>query len=408
MFVYFVSENDFAEIIQNVCIMENKLMVLFCVGILLSVVVGGCDSKKGTGGDGVAVFLPLSETVEVVDFNEHIESVEMIPLEATDSSLVAHIRQVLLTPEGQFVVPGRTGILLFGGDGKFLLQVGKQGRGAGEYAGLYNVCLSGDGKSVLVLNNNNDVLEYSLSDGRFVRKVTPALPPEYFYCTGLAPSVDGGFFLFFCNPPEESDPEQPFYCLHQFDSVGASVSRSLAWEDYIVPMEVFTQAYDNSYILRPRSGDNICHRIKNGVVDSMLKIDFGKMNIPYQYMKRGESDIQKYMRSPYFKMPTYIQETEQHVYFSCPGLNAEAHYFVMNKETSKGIHWKQNGEDDASLVLIRASDEDSFYAVFHEYGDMSSVSSFPDPFKKFLIKEKGVKISGEDANPLLVKIKFKV
>lgn len=385
----------------------NKLMVLFCLGVLGMGVVA-CGGKKGTQGDGVAVFSPLSETVEIDDFNEYVESVEVIPLEATDSSLVAHIHQVLITPSGQFVVPGQTGILLFGGDGKFLFQVGKQGRGEGEYLSLYNVCLSGDGKSVLVHSPNNDVLEYSLADGRFVKKITSVLPPEYYNILGLAPSVDGGFFLFCGNPAQVPSPEKPFYCLHRFDSTGRVVSQSLPWDDYIVGVSMFTQAYDNSYILRPRSGDNVCYRIQNGQVDSMLRIDFGKMNILYRYIDLQEEDLQKYMRSPYFKMPIYIQETGRHVYFSCPGPNAQSHYFVMNKETLKGIHWVQKGEDDLSLVLVRASDEDSFYAVFHEYADLSSASTIPDPFKRFLIKEKGVKISGEDANPVLVKIRFKV
>lgn len=390
--------------------MRNRIMFFIFLGCF-SVVLFSCGGKRTEQNANIAVLQPLLQTTLITHFDNYIESIEKIPLEVTDSSFIVYIQKILLTSSKQIVILNSTGILVFDSNGKFLFRVGKVGRGPGEYLQLFDICLSADNKNILAVDYNNDVFEYAVSDGHFIRKISPSFPKKCPNCIGIASSDKNGFFLFSCNPSNQTDFDTDFFCLNQFDGDGRYVDHFLKREDYVFPNSIVTQSYDNSYIIRPPDGEHVCYRIRNGQLEGFLKIDFKEKNIPVRYVKQqpGKNyDIPKFMYSPYFKLPIYFQDTKQYLYFTCAGPDATSHYFVVDKSTLNGIHWEQSEEDDSSLVLMRAADEDYFYCVFHEYNHVETLSPSIDPLKKYLMVEKGIKLEGEDSNPLLLKIKFKI
>lgn len=386
--------------------------IRFLVGLIgVIFILIGYTSLRAKDRVSVLTSHPHEQTVLVKDFNPYIDSIKIIPLETTDESLITHIEKILLTPDKQMIILNSTGIILFDSEGKFLFRIGKIGRAPGEYQKIYDICL--DGKFLLAVDHNNNVLKYSLETGEFIRQITPIFPEKYPTCIGIAPATEGGFFLFCCNPFNESDFTRDFYCLNQFDEKGNHVARFLLREDYVVVTSIITQSYDNSYLVRPQA-DHICYRIKDGKILPFIKIDFKEKGIPYRYVKyetNGGYDIQKFLCAPFYKFPIYFHETQNQLYFACAGpKDANNIFYLMNKKTLEGIYWEVVGLSNPNLVMSYASDENYFYYVFHDYNkyDKSNLPNDMDPLKKYLITQKEIKFEEEDSNPLIVKIKFNI
>lgn len=371
-----------------------------------------CNYSKSQERASVLISYPHEQTALIGDFDSYIDSIQTIALETTDESLITHIEKILLTSDKRLVILNSTGILLFDSNGNFLFRIGKIGRAPGEYQKIYDMCL--DGKFLFAVDYNNNVLKYSLDNGQFIQQITPLFPEKYPTCIGIAPATEGGFFLFGCNPFNDSDFEHDFYCLNQFDKNGNHIAHFLLREDYVIVSRIITQSYDNSYLIRPQTGDNICYRIKNGEVYPFVKIDFKEKGIPCRYIKfetDGGFDLQRFIYAPYYKLPIYFQETQNQFYFSCAAPeDANNLFFLVNKKTLSGISWKVIGLSNPNLVIGYASDEDYFYYVFHDYNeyDKANLPNDMDLLKKYLITRKDIKLGNEDSNPLIVKVKFNI
>ncbi len=92
-----------------------------------------------------------------------------VKLETSESCLIKYIKSLSITKDYIFISDGIDRILKFDRNGKFLLQIGRKGRGPGEFSGIINF-------SVDSINNYLVVLSYkkiSLYDfhGNFLRSI---------------------------------------------------------------------------------------------------------------------------------------------------------------------------------------------------------------------------------------------
>lgn len=115
--------------------MKNKAQVWMGLFIALQV-LSSCHSKSShTDGMWVADIRSAIGKETPVSMKEDVESIEYIPLEATDSSLVSNITDLVMNHEFIFLQNGRAQqILQYTRQGKFIREVGKVGEGPGEYA----------------------------------------------------------------------------------------------------------------------------------------------------------------------------------------------------------------------------------------------------------------------------------
>ena len=389
--------------------MKSIALVSLCFFVFLC-----CNHSERQKMVAEQEFYPLEQTTLVDDVAPFIDSVEIIQLEAKEGAFITLIDKILLTPDKQLIILNSTGIMAFDANGSFRQRIGKIGRAPGEYQKIYDMCLDETGKYLLAVDNNNQVLQYAVDDGRFIKKIVPQLPSDYPPVMGIAPASLNGFFLFGCNPYDESNFEDDFYCLHQFDSTGGHTEHFLLRKDYVLTPTLITQSYKNTYLIRPQTWDNIGYRIQNGQISPAMKIDFKDKTMPCNYVKIQPTigfDLQKYLFAPYFKLPIYFQETEEHLYFCAAApKNADNVFFIQNRNKSTGIRWEVEGESNPNLLLGKASDENYFYYVFHDYNeyDEMNIPAKMDPLKKYLIVHKQVKLLGEDSNPMIIKIKFNI
>ena len=361
--------------------------------------LAGCGNQSKPVSVEQEIITPLSAGNAVNDLLPYIDSVEVVPLETTGKALIGLVGKILLLPNGNVLIKSTASMFMFSPKGKFLFQIGKNGRGPEEYLTIDDVCLSQDARELWILGGC-EIVKYSTETGRFIRKTTLELPE---ICNGFDAIASGpghSAFLYYCPQMDENNFSEDFYCLYRYDEQGRILQKFLPRKDYGLNIALITQASDNRYILRPQDSDNICYYLSDSLPVPRVKIDFGKETIKNRY----SSDLQTYLRSDYYKMPVYIYDTRD--YFYC-GPEATDCYCIHSFKNSKTITWERKGDDADGMFMIGGADKDFFYGIYNDYRDWDEILlNRQDLLKRAIIQKTHLRIP-EDSNPLLVKVKFK-
>ena len=364
--------------------------------------LAGCGNQSKPVSVEQEIITPLSAGNAVNDLLPYIDSVEVVPLETTGKALIGLVGKILLLPNGNVLIKSTASMFMFSPEGKFLFQIGKNGRGPEEYLTIDDVCLSQDARELWILGGC-EIVKYSTETGRFIRKTTLELPE---ICNGFDAIASGpghSAFLYYCPQMDENNFSEDFYCLYRYDEQGRILQKFLPRKDYGLNIALITQASDNRYILRPQDSDNICYYLSDSLPVPRVKIDFGKETIKNRY----SSDLQTYLRSDYYKMPVYIYVTRDYFYFSYCGPEATDCYCIHSFKNNKTITWERKGDDADGMFMIGGADKDFFYGIYNDYRDWDEILlNRQDLLKRAIIQKTHLRIP-EDSNPLLVKVKFK-
>ena len=364
--------------------------------------LAGCGNQSKPVSVEQEIITPLSAGNAVNDLLPYIDSVEVVPLETTGKALIGLVGKILLLPNGNVLIKSTASMFMFSPEGKFLFQIGKNGRGPEEFLTIDDVCLSQDARELWILGGC-EIVKYSTETGRFIRKTTLELPE---ICNGFDAIASGpghSAFLYYCPQMDENNFSEDFYCLYRYDEQGRILQKFLPRKDYGLNIALITQTSDNRYILRPQDSDNICYYLSDSLPVPRVKIDFGKETIKNRY----SSDLQTYLRSDYYKMPVYIYDTRDYFYFSYCGPEATDCYCIHSFKNSKTITWERKGDDADGMFMIGGADKDFFYGIYNDYRDWDEILlNRQDLLKRAIIQKSHLRIP-EDSNPLLVKVKFK-
>lgn len=364
--------------------------------------LAGCGNQSKPVSVEQEIITPLSAGNAVNDLLPYIDSVEVVPLETTGKALIGLVGKILLLPNGNVLIKSTASMFMFSPEGKFLFQIGKNGRGPEEYLTIDDVCLSQDARELWILGGC-EIVKYSTETGQFIRKTTLELPE---ICNGFDAIASGpghSAFLYYCPQMDENNFSEDFYCLYRYDEQGRILQKFLPRKDYGLNIALITQASDNRYILRPQDSDNICYYLSDSLPVPRVKIDFGKETIKNRY----SSDLQTYLRSDYYKMPVYIYDTRDYFYFSYCGPEATDCYCIHSFKNSKTITWERKGDDADGMFMIGGADKDFFYGIYNDYRDWDEILlNRQDLLKGAIIQKTHLRIP-EASNPLLVKVKFK-
>ena len=364
--------------------------------------LAGCGNQSKPVSVEQEIITPLSAGNAVDDLLPYIDSVEVVPLETTGKALIGLVGKILLLPNGNVLIKSTASMFMFSPEGKFLFQIGKNGRGPEEYLTIDDVCLSQDARELWILGGC-EIVKYSTETGRFIRKTTLELPE---ICNGFDAIASGpghSAFLYYFPQMDENNFSEDFYCLYRYDEQGRILQKFLPRKDYGLNIALITQTSDNRYILRPQDSDNICYYLSDSLPVPRVKIDFGKETIKNRY----SSDLQTYLRSDYYKMPVYIYDTRDYFYFSYCGPEATDCYCIHSFKNNKTITWERKGDDADGMFMIGGADKDFFYGIYNDYRDWDEILlNRQDLLKRAIIQKTHLRIP-EDSNPLLVKVKFK-
>ena len=382
--------------------MRNRIYVVLCLFLLTQ-----CRSSAPSE-DVSCTIRPLALT-EVTDIAPYVDSVRVVALETAPGSLLTTFQKVLVTPSGNFIVLDTKGIYAFSPQGKFLFPIGRRGKGPGEYLQPLDICLSGDGKELLVLEGSNRISIFDPENGKFRKALVPEWREGRQAGDAICPDAEGGFYIVTSNPTELDRFDPPYYCLHRFDREGRETESLLPRKDFVFTMGLVTQTDGNRYLLRPQEGDDVCHELGGKELKRKYRFDFGDRAVPLHYIfdRNGAPDMGKYMSSPYYKLPIYIYDNDDLVVFTAVGPGVSSNLFVYSKEDRNGIRMQTEPGDPAPFDFVAAGDG-YFYGQFGFYGAPGgeTVARMP-PLKRHPIRTHGLRLE-EGENPRLVGIKFRL
>ena len=151
------------------------------LSILLGIIViTSCNNSKNTNVAGTKV-VTSTDLPYLVDIEQNLTSsksvplssigkeLQYIPLETNPNCMLERIAHISFSEDFMFIADYDK-ILQFDRKGKFLRQIGANGRGPGEYIGITSCCIDQKNRRVFVnqCNSGCEILEYDFN-GSFIR-----------------------------------------------------------------------------------------------------------------------------------------------------------------------------------------------------------------------------------------------
>lgn len=148
--------------------------------LLVYILLIGCNSQKQHQQEAETFpAINLSEDnvqkVQSLPLSDAVQTIDIIPLEATDESILSDITDVQVTASDIWVrVTKDQSIFRFSRSGKFLNKVGKIGQGPEEYTQLWDFIVDDEKKEVTVISTISGVKVYDY-EGNYIRRRTPLM-----------------------------------------------------------------------------------------------------------------------------------------------------------------------------------------------------------------------------------------
>ncbi|MBQ3148855.1 MAG: 6-bladed beta-propeller [Alistipes sp.] len=148
----------------------NRMNIIVCLfaGCAL-MLFGACSSDSGQTDAEFRQIVINPERSDSPEYENWVKGIEYIPLETRQECLVGGDIQDLVFHDDKFyILSDRKRVQCFDRDGKFLFNVGYEGRGPGEYSLLSNISID-DGVVYAFCMNERQLHSYDASTGKFIK-----------------------------------------------------------------------------------------------------------------------------------------------------------------------------------------------------------------------------------------------
>jgi 6-bladed beta-propeller len=242
---------------------------------LIIMVIYCCKSNEKFNHDLINL---ENVAVENIKISTIADSIYYIKLETSNECLIKHIQKIEVDKELIFILDNNERLLLFDRDGKFLNQIGKIGKGPGEYTNINDFSIDSINNIAYILDGRQ-ILGYNYS-GRFNniqisvnRCINFFYNNHFFYC--YTPSE-----LYFTGSSNE-------YNIHVLDSTGSKIMSFLPVPNIKreLPMFVSTgqfYSFDHELFLMEQNSNKVYKLGANGISIKYEFINGSNMYIPNQ------------------------------------------------------------------------------------------------------------------------------
>ncbi len=325
-------------------------------GLIYSLLIGGvlaACSTKNTIPENVRI-IDLSNNVRKVktlSLSDVAAQMEIVPLEVTDSSLIAEIENIQIGEQDIWLKCSREqSILRFSRQGKFLNKVGRFGQGPGEYSLFYDFMIDEDRREVNIVTIGSGVYTYGF-DGMFKKRIATLQAVNAISKRALAISYHQFRHRFFATAgsPIVSDINRDsLWSLVALDSCFHIVKmfKNPAYgghEDFMLKKR--SNSWDNYWTEQPVSVDSYGNQIT---------LKFDDTDLIYAYNEdSGEltplyAIVSKEKKADYEWTHQWMKERKAFDYFSISGHYDTKDYIYLTghkgNDTYLYTYDKQNGE----------------------------------------------------------------
>ncbi|RHJ86545.1 6-bladed beta-propeller [Parabacteroides sp. AM08-6] len=150
---------------------------LICT-LLLPIFFFSCNNKEEAGG-GQTLKVDLDTPYDELSFFDIFESVDVVPLETTDSSLIGEISKIDFYKNQFYILDERTmSVFRFNRDGRYCDKIARHGKGPGEYSDLTDFSINRETNQIELLSAYGGLHIYDM-DFNHVRDLKLTDPKLY-------------------------------------------------------------------------------------------------------------------------------------------------------------------------------------------------------------------------------------
>lgn len=254
-------------------------------------------------------------------FEDMVKSLEYIPLETTDQSLVGEVTTLVVADNRFYINSDRKSILCFSEDGKFLFKIGNKGRGPGEYISPFSISVA-NGFVYVNCQESGKLLCYDASDGSFIRSLK--LPKFY-----LQTVVSNGYIygLDMTTKPFAIDAIR----LDSPETIVELYSASEGEYVYSSFTQIF-QSNEHCYWVDPMRGR--VYELVDDKIKPFIDLDFGEYEFSDKILRNGEYRNDNTMVSGV----TDFYHIGDIAILSLVGGDNDFHTLIINLESAKTIN----------------------------------------------------------------------
>ncbi len=261
------------------------------------------------------------DTKQLLQIDSIFSELSIIPIETRNECLISQIFKIILYGDKIFIKDKIGKLFVFKINGKYLYEIGKKGRGPGEYIELRDFDIDKDG-NIYILDFRK-ILKYN-NDGTFKDKISfnfLSRTDNNIFCNPLefAVATNGNFYLWGGSFGIDKNPNNKFCSLYEMTEKGKVINKYF-------PVKYSTQGgvqnhrfipYKNMTLIDPVFGTNIIYSINKEGIKARYNIDFGNktLNIPVPNSFNSLADFKMRVGQLYYHTIEGFNETNDWIYF---------------------------------------------------------------------------------------------
>ena len=377
--------------------MKYTTLIIFCL------LLASCKHNN-TNYDAQQLILKVDLKPSTISIHEIFDSIQVIPLETTDSCLLRGPVKVITGNNRNYILDWKNfQVFVFDDKGHYLHTIGKRGQGPGEYREVYDMIVDESKNQVRLLSPFGSLYTYDL-EGNFIKQ--NQLPEKSNY---QAMEQIGDNIMTWTIPVSSDEP-----CITIVNADNGKEVSSL-WKGPRILNSLSGGSfytYDGKTYFAPAFHNNEILEVTEDSLKLAYKWDFGKDNIDiskYNFTLTDDNQAEEgrlmtnYLENgtiPYLLGSQYQNSKYFYVYFSYGWFpNQTIKHLFYRKSDGKSFFFKDTQEN---ISIRPQAFEEECIVQFASYDDLEAYKSILSPaeYQKIISRN-------EEDNPCLIKLYFK-
>lgn len=366
--------------------------------------IAACSSNKEQDN---LITIPIDPTSsQSVNWEQLFDtaSMQVIPLETTDQSLLAWVDRIIIT-DTLYSFSSNNSIYTFHQNGQFLFKIARQGRGPGEYIVLDDFYIDENNHYYILDNNSFKIIEYS-PKGEFLDEINTGI-------FGLAfAKISNDLWAIYIGSSKSPSSN---YRLNYFSKKDNTITRKfieisdeeLNWRHF-KDNNNFIHV-DSKNLFFTYSLNDTIYQLTEKELIPRYRFECGKHQMPQKMLKNSYNDVTDFIETiknhDYVARITPVFLTNKEIMFGFQYHDDYLHSLYQGHTTTIINHYRNFlGIPHFSISTRDAIFPSGYQNDYFYY--LIDPAFIPDKFKNAFCQAHNLSQLDENSNPILVKVKL--
>lgn len=309
--------------------------VIYTISVII---VMSCNSDKKSND-----FLQINVDLEdnAIHLSDIFSSLKVVPLQTTDSSLIADRTQLKFSNQFIFIESNQS-IKLFDYEGNFIQDFGRKGSGAGEYLGISDFCIDEQSKKIEILDKRQKKIFQYDYEGNYLGEI-----PLNFWALKFIRNTNNDLFVYNGNERDNDNK----YKLRMFsnDKKSSFLEINPKTSKYLHIFNPTNFHKKNDEILLFEAFNDTIYTLGHNIVKPKYIISYNGRNVPSSfYESKKFSNVfeffQEFKKYDYVNSTYNVFESETKLFFQC-FKQTEKYMVSYDKNTKKTLSYNKIIDD---------------------------------------------------------------